>query len=108
MYTAADFRWTTRAEHAFRDRHVLEETTLTREPLDLVHTRRVFVRGCSFLHHFFLSKHSLSQRTRLTERRVLACSRLILAHSGIPDLRTDHPFFDPFGRPKSPPRPLFL
>lgn len=61
-----------------------------------------------FLHHFCLSKHSLSQETRLTERRVLACNRLVLAHFGFADLRTAHPFFDPFGTPRPPFRPLFL
>ena len=60
------------------------------------------------LHQHYLSKHSLSLKTRLTERRVLACNRLILAHFGFADLRTDHPFFAPFGRPKPPFGPLFL
>jgi len=59
------------------------------------------------LHHFCLSKHSLSQKTRLTERRVLACNRLIIACFGLADLRTAHPSFDPFGRPKRPFGPLF-
>jgi len=74
----------------------------------LVHKWRRFVPESSSLHHFCLSEHSLSQRTRLTERRVLACDRLILAHLGFADLRTAHPFFDPFGRPKPPFRHLFL
>lgn len=50
MCATADFRGTTRAEHAFRNRHALDETALILELPDLVHTRRVFVRGCSFLH----------------------------------------------------------
>jgi hypothetical protein len=65
---------------------------LTRELPDLVHTRRVLVRGCSFLLHFLLSKHSLSLKTRLTEGRVLACNSLILAPFCGPDLRTAPPF----------------
>jgi len=60
------------------------------------------------LHHFCLSKHSLSLRTRLTERRVLACNSLILASFGVADLRTAHPFFAPLERPKPPFGPLFL
>jgi len=60
------------------------------------------------VHHSFLSKHSLSVRTRLTGRRVLACNSLILAPFGGPDLRTAHPFLGRFGRPKRPFGPLFL
>jgi len=61
-----------------------------------------------FLHHVSSSKHSLSLRTRLTERRVLACNRLILACFRFADLRTAHPFLAPFDRPKRPFGPLFL
>jgi hypothetical protein len=43
-------------------------------------------RQVVFLHHVSSSQHSLSQKTRLIERRVLACGRLILAHLGFADL----------------------
>lgn len=81
---------------------------LTLEIGNLVRTRRVFDLEYSFLHHVPLSKLSLSLKARLTDRRVLACNSLILAHFGFADLRTAHPFFDPFGRPKRPFGPLFL
>jgi hypothetical protein len=61
-----------------------------------------------FLHHFCSSKHSLSLKARLTERRVLACDSLVLAYFDVADLRTAHPFFGPFGRAKRPFGPLFL
>ena len=61
-----------------------------------------------FLHHSCLSKHSLSLKTRLVERRVLACDSLILGFPSGEKMWTRYPLLPPFSPPKRPLRPLFL
>ena len=57
--------WGTRAEKSRPHALILELPYL-------VHKWRRFDLECSFLHHFCLSRHSLSLQARLTERRVMA------------------------------------